>query len=531
LVSAGFSGEVEKANMPSDNPHLVADQSEVIAFLSQPDTYGVGERPVRIDTHVAVIFLAGDEAYKMKRAVRYSFLDFSTLEKRRAVCEAEIALNRPNAPEIYIDTLPVVRRAGGLALGGEGPIVEWLVRMRRFDPADTLDHVAERGELSDPVLTDLVLAISRMHENAARGDGDAATERLKQWMDDNFAELAESPEAIPPVDVDNVQRASEAEFERRRDLLLARGRDGFVRRCHGDLHLRNIVLVDGRPILFDALEFDDAFATHDVFYDLAFLLMDLWQRGMHAEANRVRNRYLWLNAAAENIDGCVLFPLFMSVRAAIRAKVALSTAKLDEPGKARDDVTEGQRYFAWARDFLTAAPPVLVAIGGLSGSGKTTVSAALAPDLGRPPGALHLRSDIERKRLFEVADTDRLPASAYSAAVTEQVYARLQDKAGRALRAGESVIVDAVHARAEERAAIAAVARANNAPFFGLWLDAPQSILLQRVSKRSGDASDADADVVKRQLCHETGIIDWPRVDTAVPGHVERCRKLLGEIA
>lgn len=515
--------------MAFDNPHLVADQSEVIAYLSRPETYGIAEPPVRIDTHVAVVFLAGSTAYKMKRAVHYSFLDFSTLAKRCAACDAEIALNRPNAPEIYIDTIAVVRRNGGLALGGDGPVVEWLVRMRRFDPADTLDNVAEHGELGDQIIAELVVAISRMHENAARGDGRAAVDRLKEWMDGNFAELAESPELISPRDVDELRRVSEAEFERWRDLLLARGRAGFVRRCHGDLHLRNIVLIDGRPVLFDALEFDDAFATHDVFYDLAFLLMDLWQRGMHAEANRLRNLYLWLDVATENIDGCALFPLFMSIRAAIRAKVALSTAKLDDLTKAQADMAEGQRYFTWARDFLVPTPPVLVAVGGLSGSGKTTVSAALAPGLGRPPGAVHLRSDIERKRLFEVADTDRLPASAYSEAVGEQVYARLCDKAGRALRVGESVIVDAVHARPEERAAIAEVAWANNAPFIGLWLDAPESILVQRVSRRTGDASDADADVVRGQLSYDVGAIDWQSIDTATPGYFERCQELISE--
>lgn len=509
------------------NPHVVADQSEVIDFLSRSEPYGISEAPVRIDTHAAVVFLAGDHAYKMKRAVRYPFLDFSTLARRRAVCEAEIVLNRPNAPELYIDTVPVVRRGSGLAIGGKGPVVEWLVRMRRFDPNDTLNHVAERGELSDAIITALVAAISRLHRGAPVGDGDAATRRLRDWMRSNNEELAESPNLIPPDQVDSLKQTSEAEFERVRPLLLARGRGGFVHRCHGDLHLRNIVLVEGRPVLFDALEFDDALSTHDVLYDLAFLLMDLWQRGMHADANRVLNRYLWLNGEAENVDGCALLPLFMSIRAAIRSKVALSTARVSDPDKASEEIAEAQRCFAWARSFLTASQPILLAIGGLSGSGKTTVSAALAPDIGRAPGAVHLRSDIERKLLLKAGAAERLPASAYTPEVGDKVYACLRDKAARALRAGQSVVVDAVHARPEERHALAAVAAEHDVPLVGIWLEAPKSILLERVSARADDASDADALVVERQLAADTGPITWHRVDASAADCEERCRTLL----
>lgn len=516
-----------KSPAGTGNSHIVADQSEVIAFLSRPETYGVSENPRRIDTHAAIVFLAGDHAYKMKRAVRYPFLDFSTLEKRRAVCEAEIVLNRPNAPELYLATVPVVRRGGSLAIGGRGKVVEWLVRMRRFDPEDTLDHVAERGELSDEIIAALVAAISRLHRNAPVGDGDAATRRLGEWMRGNVKELAESPDAVPPGEVEELRQSSQAEFDRLRDLLLARGREGFVHRCHGDLHLRNIVLIDGRPVLFDALEFDDTLSTHDVLYDLAFLLMDLWQRGMHAEANRVLNRYLWLNYPVENIDGCALLPLLMSIRAAIRAKVAVSMARIEDRRKARGEIADARRYFSWARAFLAPSEPVMVAVGGLSGSGKTTVSAVLAADLGRAPGALHLRSDVERKRLFRVGETDRLPASAYTKQASDEVYARLRDKADRALRAGSSVVVDAVHADPAERTAIEAVAEENGASFIGIWLEASESILLERVSARTGDASDADADVVRRQLAQELGRIGWRRVDTTAAGHIRRCRSLL----
>ena len=510
------------------NPHQVADQSEVIAFLSRPETYGISGDPVRIDTHAAIVFLAGLYAYKMKRAVRFPFLDFSTLEKRRLVCEAELDLNRQNAPDLYLDTVPVVHRDGGLGLGGAGTIVEWLVRMRRFDPADTLDHVAERGELTPAIIAELVEAIAASHEHAPTGDGDAAVSRLGEWMRGNFDELSESPDIIPAEDVEHLRQVSKSEFKSDTDLLRARGRAGHVRRCHGDLHLGNMVLIDGRPILFDALEFDADFATHDVFYDLAFLLMDLWRRGLHAEANQVLNRYLWRNPDADDIDACALLPLFMSMRAAIRAKVALSTARVEAPKMAAKDFGAARHYFAFARQFLSPVRPTLVAIGGLSGSGKTTISASLAPECGRPPGAIHLRSDIERKRLFEVADTDRLPASTYTPESSDRVYAILRDKAGQALRAGQCVIVDAVHSLPAEREAIEAVARENGTPFVGIWLDAPGNLLLDRVAARRGDASDADARVVDLQMSWDVGPMLWHRIDTSDADHPARCKALLG---
>lgn len=526
--NAGAHGSPKAPRDFAANPHQVADQSEAIAFLSRPETYGISADPIRIDTHAAIVFLAGPYAYKMKRAVRFPFLDFSTLENRRLVCEAELDLNRQNAPDLYLDTVPVMRRDGGLGLGGAGSIVEWLVRMRRFDTSDTLDHVAERGELTPAIIAELVEAIAMSHERAAIGDGDAAILRLGAWMRGNFDELSESPDIIPAKNVERLRQISESEFESDSGLLRARGRAGYVRRCHGDLHLGNIVLIEGRPVLFDALEFDADFATHDVFYDLAFLLMDLWQRGLHAEANSVLNRYLWRNQDAENIDACRLLPLFMSMRAAIRAKVALATARVEASQRAKRNIGAARHYLSFARQFLSPVRPALVAIGGLSGSGKTTLSASLAPECGRPPGAIHLRSDIERKRLFEVADTDRLPSSTYTRQVSDTVYTSLRAKAARALKAGQSVIVDAVHGLPAEREAIEAVARENDTPFVGIWLDAPGNLLLDRVAARRGDASDADAKVVELQMSWDVGPMLWHRIDTSEADHLARCKALLG---
>jgi predicted kinase len=243
--------------------------------------------------------------------------------------------------------------------------------------------------------------------------------------------------------------------------------------------------------------------------------MDFWQRGLKAEANQIFNRYLWQRDDAGDIEGSALLPLLMSIRAAIRAKVAIMTAPFEDPESAKTSVAEGRRYLAFAEALLVPVAPRLVAVGGLSGTGKTSVSAAVAAELGRPPGALHLRSDIERKRMLGVGDTDRLPPQSYTQETSDAIYERLRDKAGRAVKAGQSVVVDAVHARPAERDAIEAVARDNGVAFTGIWLDASEDILLKRVAARTGDASDADADVVMHQIAYDIGPIGWTRIDAS----------------
>jgi len=494
--------------------HVVEDQREVFAFLTDPKTHGVGE-VTRIDTHGAAVFLAGGDVYKVKRAVRFPFMDYSTLEKRRDACEAEIAVNRDNAPSVYLGTLAVTRAEGGLRLGGDGNVVEWALHMRRFDEKLTLDHVATRGGLTPELLAKLVRAILASHERAPLREAGPATQSLRNYLDQNAEAYAESPDLYPAERAERLNAVARERLEKVAPILRRRGEEGFVRRCHGDLHLRNLVLIDGEPTLFDAIEFDDAIATGDVLYDLAFLLMDLWERGLKREANTVLNRYLWgtpEERSLAQIDGLAALPVFMSIRASIRSKVTAAALAHLKGAEREEKAEEVRQYFIAAESFLAGTPPRLVAVGGLSGSGKTTIAGALAPRIGAPPGCVHLRSDIERKRLAGIPETQRLPADAYSPEATERVYATLREKAARALGAGQSVIVDAVHATTEERQSIEAVAGKAGAPFAGLWLEAPIETLVERVAARRHDASDATPEIVRQQARYQTGEIVWPRM-------------------
>jgi len=325
-------------------------------------------------------------------------------------------------------------------------------------------------------------------------------------------------EARDCLDTDRVQiyaRRITAELDTHSSLLRSRSQDGLVRLCHGDLHLKNIVIHDGRPTLIDAIEFDDRIATIDVLYDLAFLLMDLWHRDLRAHANLCFSSYVSQAVPTEALGGLAALPLFLSVRAAIRAMVAIDKLAVTT-GKNRPlDLVEIDEYVALALHFLDSRQPVLIAIGGLSGTGKTTVSSALAPDIGGAPGALHLRSDVERKRLAGVSPLVRLPREAYSKSASDKVYRRLCDRAEGALLAGHSVIVDAVFQQDVERRRIEQVASSAHAPFFGIWLEAPEHQLIQRVSCRQQDASDADSAVVQQQIARKTTVARWAHVDAS----------------
>ncbi|EPY02772.1 AAA family ATPase [Magnetospirillum fulvum] len=503
-------------------------QQAAIGFLADPASHG-GEAVERIDTHISTLFLAGDRVFKLKKAVRLSFLDFSTLVARQAACEAEVTINRRTAPDLYLGLIAITREAdGSLAFDGAGPVEEWVVAMRRFDQSTLFDRLSDAGRLDTDLIDGLTDAVAACHAAAPIRSDKGGRDGIARVVDSNRAALlAASPAILDPAEIEALDSATRNALERLSPLLEARRESGLVRACHGDLHLGNICLVDGRPTLFDAIEFSEDYSCIDLLYDLAFLLMDLDHRGRRDLACRVMNRTL---DRTGDYDGIVTLPLFLSLRAAVRALVLGTAAAANGDDAVRErQGAEARRYLTAARAYLTPPPPRLLAVGGLSGSGKSRLGRDLAPLLG-VPGAVVVRSDAIRKQLQGVAPDHRLGPEGYDEAVTERTYQTMYETCARLLAAGLPVIADAVFARPEQRAAIEAVASAAALPFAGFWLEVDPDIAAARILARRADVSDATPEVLRRQLAYPTGTITWTRIDSGQdkPATLAAARASLG---
>lgn len=493
-------------------------QARALDFLQNLASDDPGQPTnTRIDTHANVIFLIGSKAFKVKRAVTFPFLDYSTLALREDACRREVIYNGRYAQDLYLRASAITECTDGtLELDGAGPPIEWVVVMKRFPTEQELDIIAEAGSFSDDLSDDLATMMVTAHDKAPRREAHGFVAELRSYILQNAVAFSEHPELFPPSDAKRLTSAAHVWLDRIMDLVELRGRHGLIRLCHGDAHLRNIVLIEGKPVLFDAIEFSDAIATCDVLYDLAFLLMDLWERGQRCSANRVFNRYLDNARRSHDTEGLAALPFYLMMRAAIRAKIAASAAaNQQDPLQRETQQKQATSYFLHAVKFLEASDPVLTAIGGFSGTGKTSLAFGLAPDIGKAPGARVLRTDVERKAGLGLGETERAPAEAYTREASDAVYAALDTQIQHTLAAGHSAIFDAVFAKQEERAQVEAIAERVEVQFRGLWLEAPEAVLRDRVAARKADASDATPNVVARQLLYETGEITWRRVDAS----------------
>ncbi len=453
-----------------------------------------------IETHIAAVFLVGEHAYKIKKAVDLGYLDFSTRDKRAEAIRRELELNRATAPHIYQKVVRITRAADGtLSFDGRGETLESALCMARFDPEAVLSQTPQRvrGDFAEA----LGRQVADFHAEAEVFPGGA--ESLGYVVRSNASHLRQLKPVLGDQPVEALARATDAAFARMTPLLDRRGAEGLLRRCHGDLHLGNILGEADRAVLFDCIEFNDTLSRIDVLYDLAFLLMDLVFRKQAEGASRVLNGYLDEAARGfgdQALTGLAALPLFLSIRAAVRAHVE---AQQGNGAVARDYVQAAQGHLAWPA-------PSLHAFGGLSGSGKSTRARALAPTLGAPPGAVILRTDEIRKRLWGIGPREPLPPEAYAAGQSERVYGRMLDEARLVLNAGRPAVLDAVFIKPEERAAAEAAAHDAGVTFEGVWLEAPKDVLTARLDARTGDASDADATVLEQQLQRDPGEITWP---------------------
>lgn len=472
----------------------------VSSFLSSPSAFDDGTVEVKtISTHASIVFLGRSLVYKIKRPVQYDYMNFSTLEKRKANCDNEFALNKAIAPSLYLSVCAItLEKNGDLKIDGEGEPVEWAVSMQRFPEEQVLKNLALKNNFQKEQAIELGQSIASYHKSLPPLkvlDGASRIDEVIKELDRSLKPLEGLYEGFQTSSLLGALRAAFADCQAELDQ---RGQMGFVRRCHGDLHLNNIVMTANGPVPFDALEFDERLATIDVIYDLSFLLMDLLHMGLKRQANIVLHRYA-LNAwELMSRGGFKILPLCLSIRSAIRAMVLGQQASLSEPAD-KTILKEAKSYLSLANELLERPPQALLTVGGLSGTGKSTLAVELAALKTAPLGAVLLRSDLERKEMLGVSEFEHLSVENYSSEMSSRVYDQMLKKAEQILTEGQSVILDAVFLSKTERDRANGLANTRGVSFCGLYLDAPLPNLLSRVGARSNDASDADQAVVKKQ--------------------------------
>lgn len=478
----------------------------LIAALQDPAVYEhPTDRFILYETHANWVLLTGPYAYKVKKPVNYGFLDFSTLEKRRHYCEEEVRLNRRLAPELYEGVVPITGTPDEPRLGGEGEPFEYAVKITQFDPGQRLDHVLERGELTAAHIDAMAEEIARFHNEvpvAHAASEYGSPQRLQHAVEDNFRDIRPTLDEADGARVDRIQVWSESRFQALRAQLEARREAGWIRECHGDLHLANMVLWEDRVRIFDCLEFNDALRWIDTASEAAFLIMDLQRRGRPDLAARWRTLYFeWLG----DYDAVPLLPYYQAYRAMVRAKVASLTAQ--QPGLTEEE-RERQRAEAGtlarlAASYQEAGDPRVIITHGVSGSGKSTVGLGLLEQL----GAWRIRSDVERKRLFGLDPlaraTDEVGEGIYRYEASRKTYQRLAQLARKLLDCGQPVLVDAAFLERDMRDLLRHVAVLHEVPFTILHTTAAREVLGQRVQQRaeSGrDVSDANLNVLESQF-------------------------------
>jgi aminoglycoside phosphotransferase family enzyme/predicted kinase len=476
---------------PSGSPDL-------IAALLDPAAYPHKVKAVQVvETHISWVLLTGAFAYKVKKPVDYGFVDYTTLERRRHFCEEEVRLNRRLAPDLYLDVVPITGDPAHPKMGGEGEPFEYAVKMREFPQEAQLDRVLARGGLGLEEVDELADTLARFHAEAARarpGDGYGGPDEVAAVMRGNFELTARFvPDLIGRDAYAHLKGWTDQALAAHRDTIAGRLKDGFVRECHGDVHLRNVALLDGRIEIFDCIEFNPSFRFTDVMAEIAFTQMDLDARGHPELGWRFLNRYL---ERTGDYAGLVLLPLYLAYRAYVRAKV---TALGPDGPEKRGDVL---RQLALAEGYTGERRPALLVMHGVTGSGKSTLSDALLMDL----GAVRVRSDVERKRIAGVGrnrDPRPVGGGIYSADMTRATYARLHELAAEGLKAGYTVILDATYLKGWQRQAAREVAEAHGAPWWIVHCRATREELVYRIEDRAaegGTVSDGTVDVLKAQL-------------------------------
>ncbi|MGE7992705.1 AAA family ATPase [Pseudomonas sp. NPDC089554] len=465
-----------------------------------------------IETHISWVLLTGEYAYKIKKPMNFGFLDFTALDQREHFCNEELRLNQRLTEGLYLEVLPITGSAEAPVIGGEGEPIEFALKMRQFPQGQMLNTLQANGELNASHIDQMARQIAEFHLQAPKVPVEhplGTPKSVMEPVEQNFEQIR--PFLTDKADLqqlDSLQAWARSSFERLHGLLEARKAKGFIRECHGDIHLGNATLIDGKVVIFDCIEFNEPFRFTDVYADTAFLAMDLEDRGLKCLARRFISQYLELTG---DYDGLELLNFYKAYRALVRAKVALFSLAPDADGVQRATTLRTYRNYANLAESYSAIPSRLLAIThGVSAVGKSHVAMRLVEAL----GAVRVRSDVERKRLFgeqQQQDVGQVQGGIYDKDASVATYQRLHELAKTILRAGLPVVLDATYLKHQQRMAAAEVASETGVPFLILDCQAPDAVIASWLEQRqveNVDPSDATLEVIKAQQASRDPLVD-----------------------
>ena len=493
-----------------------------------------------IETHGATVFLGKQFAIKVKKPVHFDHMDYSTPEKRLHHSKAELSRNKRTAEDMYIGLYPVyLSKRGTINTDGDGDIQCHFIKMHRFPDGNQLDQIAAKGKLDEEMCIQLTDDLSHFHKSAEIISDLNSVPDFKTVIDQNFLQFRNfCPDILDKEEVEAFLTDIHTANEQLRPLWQERVRNGFFRMGHGDLHLQNICVFNGKARIFDAIEYQDDFAISDILYDLSFLLMDLEDKDQSRAATIILNEYVaemgWLEESQTHLKPLNLLPFFLSLRAGIRCHVAANRSlQCQDENETSEFVKKAQNLFQKAKSYLQPSSPSLLAIGAFSGSGKSTLAKAIASDLAPSPGAIVLRTDVIRRKLTGCDKYSPMPQSAYTPEISERVYSLMGKNARTILKAGHSVILDAVFDRITDQQKIEKLAKEVGVPFQGIWLDVSPAVLQERLAGRQNDASDATWEVTQQQIQRAGRFkTDWRRIsaDGTPDQNLARLRSSIHEL-
>lgn len=478
--------------------------STLIKALQQPNVFPHSVEGFEvIETHISWIILTGQFAYKIKKSVNLGFVDFTSLEKRKDFCEKEVLLNQRLAPELYLGVVPITGSDEAPSLSAGMPI-EYAIKMHQFSQDDLLNHLVKKQGLSLSIIDSLATQVAHFHQQAERCDSKlpyGTPDDLFLPMQDNFAAIANLPASKGfEASLESFKQWTEREVAKLKPLLEKRKSNGWIRACHGDLHLGNMVLMNNKPVIFDCIEFNERFRWIDVMNDVGFLMMDLDHFAQAPIAHYFINRYCEIT---NDYEGVQLIRFYQCYRAMVRAKISAFQLQLELTNEQAQALKQDfVRFLTLATHYTRSNTPSLTITMGLSGSGKSYASEKIL----MKTGAIRLRSDIFRKKI----ENDR-----YSDNSTKLIYEALAQQAESLLKANYPVIIDAACLKQWQRELFLTLATRLKVPFHILALDAPLDVLRQRIKERQtkgDDPSEASADVLELQLKEQEPLTDNEKI-------------------